>query len=152
MVTEDVAFALFFRPRPGGFDSSRVLTPGNLPSTAKKVLMPGDQPGGEGGWGAGRRRNWLMHLFLVFVFPFVCCLTAMAILQSHTWTFEVSTSCCCFVLFVLVFEKIASQKLTLPEPYLVHLATVLGRLRYEGFFLFLFLTTIDRCFKDGIVA
>ena len=64
----------------------------------------------------------------------------------------VSTSCCCFVLFVLVFEKIASQKLTLPEPYLVHLATVLGRLCYEGFFLFLFLTTIDRCFKDGIVA
>ena len=27
--------------------------------------------------------------------------------------------CCCFVLFVLVFEKIASQKWTLPEPYLV---------------------------------
>ena len=86
---------------------------------------------------------------MVGVFSFVCCLTAMAILQSHTWTFEVSTSCCCFVLFVLVFEKIASQKLTLPEPYLVHLATVLGRLCYEGFFLFLFLTTIDRCFKDG---
>ena len=95
-MTEDVAFALFFRPRPGGFDSTRVLTPGNLPSKAKKVLMPGDQPGGEGGWGAGRRWNWLMHLFLVFVFPFVCCLTAMAILQNHTWTFEVSTSCCCF--------------------------------------------------------
>ena len=86
------------------------------------------------------------------VFSFVCCLTAMAILQSHTRTFKVSTSCCCFVLFALVFEKIASQKLTLPEPYLVHLATVLGRLCYEGFFLFLFLTTIDRCFKDGIVA
>ena len=59
---------------------------------------------------------------------------------------------CCFVLFVLLFEKIASQKLTLPEPYLVHLATVLRRLCYEGFFSFLFLTTIDRCFKDGIVA
>ena len=58
----------------------------------------------------------------------------------------------CFVLFVLVFAKITSQKLTLPESYLVHLATVLGRLGYEGFFLFLFLTTIDRCFKDGIVA
>ena len=63
-----------------------------------------------------------------------------------------STSSSCFVLFVVVFAKITSQKLTLPEPYLVHLATVLGRLRYEGFFLFLFLTTIDRCFKDGIVA
>ena len=46
----------------------------------------------------------------------------------------------------------ASQKLTLPESYLVHLATVLGRLCYEGFFSFLFLTMIDRCFKDGIVA
>ena len=63
-----------------------------------------------------------------------------------------STSSSCFVLFVVVFAKITSQKLTLPEPYLVHLATVLGRLRYEGFFLFLFLTTTDRCFKDGIVA
>ena len=30
------AFALFFRPHPGGFDSSRVPIPGNLPSTAKK--------------------------------------------------------------------------------------------------------------------
>ena len=44
--TEDGAFALFFRPHPGGFDSSRVPTAGNLPSKAKKVLMPGGQPGG----------------------------------------------------------------------------------------------------------
>ena len=29
------------RPHPGGFDSSRVPIPGNLPSKAKKVLMPG---------------------------------------------------------------------------------------------------------------
>ena len=43
--------ALFFRPHPGGFDSSRVPTPGNLPSKAKKMLMPGGQPGG--GLGAG---------------------------------------------------------------------------------------------------
>ena len=28
--------ALFSRPHPGGFDSSRVPTPGNLPSKAKK--------------------------------------------------------------------------------------------------------------------
>ena len=40
--TEDVAFALFFRPHPGEFDSSRVPTPGNL------------QPKG-GGWGG----RWL---------------------------------------------------------------------------------------------
>ena len=40
-----------FRPHPGGFDSSRVPTPGNLPSKAKKTLMPGGQPGGGGrGW------------------------------------------------------------------------------------------------------
>ena len=35
-LTEDGAFALFFRPHPGGFDSLRVPTPGNLPSKAKK--------------------------------------------------------------------------------------------------------------------
>ena len=38
-----------FHPQLGRFDSSRVPTPGNLPSKAKKVLMPGGQPG-EGGW------------------------------------------------------------------------------------------------------
>ena len=38
VLTEDGAFAIFFRlrPHPGGFDSSRVPTPGNLPSKAKK--------------------------------------------------------------------------------------------------------------------
>ena len=51
VLTEDGAFALFFRPHPGEFDSSRVSTPGNLPSKAKKMLMPGGQPGkGGGGW------------------------------------------------------------------------------------------------------
>ena len=35
----------FFRPHPGKFDSSRVPTPGNLPSKAKKMLMPRGQPG-----------------------------------------------------------------------------------------------------------
>ena len=47
-LTEDGAFALFFRPHRGGFDSSRVSTPGNLPSKAKKMLMPGGKPGGGG--------------------------------------------------------------------------------------------------------
>ena len=46
------AFALFYRAHPGGFDSSRVPTPGNLPSKAKKMLMPGG-----GGGGAGCRWN-----------------------------------------------------------------------------------------------
>ena len=50
VLTEDEAFALFFRPHPGGFDSTRVPCPGNLPSEAKKMLMPGGQPGGA--WGS----------------------------------------------------------------------------------------------------
>ena len=50
VLTEEGAFALFFRPHPGGFDSSRVPTPRNLPSKAKKMLMPGGQrPRGRGG-------------------------------------------------------------------------------------------------------
>ena len=53
VLTEDGAFALFFRPHPGGFDRARVPTPGNLPSKAqKKMLMPVGQPG-AGGLGAG---------------------------------------------------------------------------------------------------
>ena len=39
VLTEDGAFALFFRPHPGGFDSSRAPTPGNLPSKTKKMLL-----------------------------------------------------------------------------------------------------------------
>ena len=57
VLTEGGALALFFRPHPGGFDSSRVPTPGNLLTKAKKMLMPGGQPGG----GAGRSWNWLPH-------------------------------------------------------------------------------------------
>ena len=45
-LTENGAFTLFVRPHPGGFDSSGVPTPGNLPSKAKKLLMPGGEPGG----------------------------------------------------------------------------------------------------------
>ena len=41
VLTEDGAFALFFRPHTGGFDNSGV--------PPKKMLMPGGQPGG-GGW------------------------------------------------------------------------------------------------------
>ena len=53
VLTEDGAFALFFRPHPGGFDSSRVPTPRNLPSKAKKKLMLWGQPGGGGLGAAG---------------------------------------------------------------------------------------------------
>ena len=47
-LSEDGAFALFFRLHPRGFDSSRVPIPGNLPSKPKRMLMPRGQP--EGGW------------------------------------------------------------------------------------------------------
>ena len=46
--TEDGAFALFFCLHPGEVDSSRVPTPGNMLSKAKKILMPRGQPGGAG--------------------------------------------------------------------------------------------------------
>ena len=49
VLTEDGAFALFFRPLPVEFDTSRVSTPGNLSSKAKKMLMPGTQVAGGGG-------------------------------------------------------------------------------------------------------
>ena len=52
VLTEDGAFALFFSSHPGGFDSSKVPTPRNLPSRAKKMPMPGGQLG-EGGRGGG---------------------------------------------------------------------------------------------------
>ena len=52
LLTKEGAFALFFRPHPAGFDSSRVPIPGNLPSKAKKMLMPRGHPRGGGG---GRR-------------------------------------------------------------------------------------------------
>ena len=48
VLTEDGVLALFFRPHPGGFDSSRVPTPGYLPSKAKKMLMPGGALGAGG--------------------------------------------------------------------------------------------------------
>ena len=37
VLTEDGAFALFFRPHPRGFDSSRVPTPRNLLDQGKKI-------------------------------------------------------------------------------------------------------------------
>ena len=79
VLTEDGAFALFFRPRRGGFDSSRVpTTPGNFPSKAKKIQMPGCQclgvspdvcvcvgAGGGGGLGA-TGIDWYKNLPNVF--------------------------------------------------------------------------------------
>ena len=52
VLMEDGAFALFFRPHPGGLDSSRVFAPGEFAIQGKKMLMPGGQSekGGGGGW------------------------------------------------------------------------------------------------------
>ena len=50
VLTEDGAFALFFRPHPGEFDSSRVLIPGNLSSKAKKNANVRGSTGGGGDW------------------------------------------------------------------------------------------------------
>ena len=41
--------SLFFVPTPGLFASSRIPTPGNLPSKAKKILIPGGPASGGGG-------------------------------------------------------------------------------------------------------
>ena len=67
VLTEDEVFALFFRPYPGGFDSLRVPTTGNLPSKAKKKkkLMPGGQP--EGGGGGGGAHPELTDALLVSI-------------------------------------------------------------------------------------
>ena len=65
VLTEDGAFALFSRPHPGGFDSSRVPTPRNLGSKAKKMPMPEGEAGGGGA--AGRSWNWLMHYDIIYI-------------------------------------------------------------------------------------
>ena len=62
VLTEDNAFALLFRPHPGAFDSSKVPTPGKLPSKAKNILMPGGEPGGVKLGAAGI--DWcISHIF-----------------------------------------------------------------------------------------
>ena len=72
VLTEDRAFALFFRLHPGGFDSSRVPNPGNLPSKAKKKPMPpvgrgwGGGGGGGGGLGAGGIDWCIKHVNFFF--------------------------------------------------------------------------------------
>ena len=56
----------FFVPAPGagGFDSSRVPTPGHFPSKAKRILMPGGQPGGGGGGLVAAGIDWyISHSF-----------------------------------------------------------------------------------------
>ena len=50
VLTEGGALALLFRPHPGGFDSSRVPTPGNLLTKEKKNANARGSARGGGGW------------------------------------------------------------------------------------------------------
>ena len=54
LLTEDGALSLFFRPQPGGFDSSRVPIHGNLPSRAKKNANARGSTLVGGGGGVGK--------------------------------------------------------------------------------------------------
>ena len=50
VLTEDGAFALFFCPHPGKFDSSKVFHPREFAIQGKKnANAPGSAPGGGGG-------------------------------------------------------------------------------------------------------
>ena len=55
LFTKDGAFALFFRPHPGGFDSSRDPTAGNLPFQAKKMANARGGLGAAGNFSPTRR-------------------------------------------------------------------------------------------------
>ena len=64
-LTEEGAFALFFGPHPGGFDSSRVPTREFAIQGKKTMLMPEGQPGGGGGLGAAGI-DWCIRKTLLF--------------------------------------------------------------------------------------
>ena len=49
VLTQDAAFVLNFHPHPGGFDSSRVPTPGKLHSKAEKKNANAQGSAGAGG-------------------------------------------------------------------------------------------------------
>ena len=63
MLTEDGAFALFFRPHPGGFDNSRAPTPWEFAIQGKKNANARERGGGEG-LGAGGI-DWCISLFKI---------------------------------------------------------------------------------------
>ena len=52
VLTKDGAFASFFVPTWRDLTAQESPPPGNLPSKAKKLLMPGGHPGGGVGFGA----------------------------------------------------------------------------------------------------
>ena len=95
VLTVDGAFALFFRPHPGGFDSSKVPIPRNFPSKARKMPLPGGQ---RVGWGAsgGLARVELtdalqyVWVYMLSVIGSWCCIGS----EYRSWSRDIfSTSC-----------------------------------------------------------
>ena len=84
MLTEDRAFALFFRPTPGHLTVQQSPPPGicHPRQKKKKMLMPGGQPGGWGFWAqmeltdASQRRQqvnwvWIRPILIEFMERFL---------------------------------------------------------------------------------
>ena len=83
MLTEDRAFALFFRPTPGHLTVQQSPHPGIChPRQKKKMLMPGGQPRGWGFWAqmeltdASQRRQqvnwvWIRPILIEFMERFL---------------------------------------------------------------------------------
>ena len=68
VLTEDGAFARFFRTHPGEFDSSRVPIPGDLTSKAKKKANSQGISGDAGAAGIDWRINVKVELGSTFTF------------------------------------------------------------------------------------
>ena len=103
VLTEDGAFALFFIPQPGGFDSSRVPTPGNLASKAKKCWCPGVSPG-WGVWQGAAGIGWCIIRFSPMDFCYVH--------SNKKWCLkltELFLVCCYYSPFTSLFTRVPYQ-------------------------------------------
>ena len=87
VLTGDGAFALFFHPHraAGDLTAQESPPPGNLPSKAKKILMPGVSPGG-GGWLGAAGIDWCIILTKITFCP-----KAVTIIKMRLW--EASGRC-----------------------------------------------------------
>ena len=100
VLTKDGAFALFCRPHPGGFDSSRVPTPGKLRPRQKNANARGSAGGGGGVLGAAgidwcitqtlsrtdHERGKVRHFHVQTVWFYIPCWLFTVITVS--WTYE----------------------------------------------------------------
>ena len=71
VLTEEWAFAVFFRPRPGDLTAQESPPPGICHPREKKCQCPEFSPGGGGGWGARRRWNRRMHKYYFNLYEFL---------------------------------------------------------------------------------